>query len=121
RSRHGRLSSSKHLKLRAVYGAIAAHSSRNVGSQDLLPSCCAKATIWRLGHAFSDARQTLARGVKLNEPCLKRLQPVLVFGDDVFRRPGDEVGVAELRLDLGDFHSLSRDLLVETRPFGREI
>src|SRR5580658_4254446 len=69
---------------------------------------------------LSDALQALARGVKLNEPRLERLKPVLVFGDDVFRRPGDEVGVAELRLDLGDFLPLPRDLLVEPRPFGSE-
>ena len=50
----------------------------------------------------SNALQTLPRGVKLNEPRLKRLEPILVLGDDLFRRAGDEVGVAEFRLDLGD-------------------
>src|SRR5277367_4166044 len=69
----------------------------------------------------SDTPQTLARGVKLNEPRLKRLEPVLMFGDDVFRRAGDEVGVAELRLDLGDFQPHPRDLLVKARPFRPEI
>ena len=44
--------------------------------------------------AISDALQTLARAIKLNEPRLKRLKPVLMLGDDVFRRPGDEVVVA---------------------------
>src|ERR1700689_4900027 len=43
------------LKVRAVYGAIGAHSSRNPDSLDLRASCCAKATIWRLGDALSPA------------------------------------------------------------------
>ena len=44
-----------------------------------------------------------------------------MFGDDVLRRAGDEVVVAELRLDLGDFELLLRDLPVETRLLRLEI
>src|SRR6185437_6484351 len=76
--------------------------------------CCAKATIRRRQSA-SNALQTLARPVKLNEPRLKRLEPVLMFGDDLLRRPGDEVVVAELGLGLGDFQLDLRDLPVEAR------
>src|SRR5579871_3635776 len=67
------------------------------------------------------ALETFARGVKLNELRLKGLEPILVLGDDVFRRAGDEVGVAKLRLDLGDFLSHPRDFLVDARSFRREI
>src|SRR5580704_19693559 len=71
--------------------------------------------------AASNTLQTLARAGKLNEPCLERLQSVLVLGDDVLRRPGDEVVVPELRLDLGDFELLLCDLPIETRLLRREV
>src|SRR5580693_7277412 len=115
RSRHGRLSID--FKLLAVYGAIAAPSSRNVDSQELHRGCCAKATIWRFGRR-SNALETLTRGIKLNQPRLKRLEPVLMFGDDLFRRPGDEVVIAKFRLDLGDFEPHLGDLPIEARLLG---
>src|SRR5580704_10665171 len=71
--------------------------------------------------AASNTLQTLARAGKLNEPRLERLQSVLVLGDDVLRRPGDEVVVAELRLDLGDFELRLCDLPIEARLLGREV
>jgi hypothetical protein len=40
------------FKVGAVYGAIAASSSRNPDSQELPRRCCAKATFWRLMRRF---------------------------------------------------------------------
>jgi hypothetical protein len=44
----------------------------------------------------SNALQTLPRGVKLNQPQLKRLEPILVLGDDLLWRAGEEIVIAQL-------------------------
>src|SRR5215471_4870771 len=71
--------------------------------------------------APSNTLQTLARASELIKSRLKRLKSVLMFGDDVLRRAGDEVVIAELRLDLGDFELPLCDLPVETRLLRIEI
>ena len=67
------------FKVRAVYGAIAASSSRNLELARVASEMLRKSNILAL-KAASNALQTLARAGKLNEPCLKRLQSVLMFG-----------------------------------------
>src|SRR5262245_32698671 len=89
-------------------------------SRELHRACCAKATFCP-SPSRSDALQTLAREIKLNEPRLKRLEPILMLGDDLLRRPGDEVVVAELGLHLGDLQLDLRDLPVEARLLGLKI
>ena len=84
------------FKVRAVYGAIAAPSGRNLDSQELHRSMLRKSNILGRSKRASDTLQTLTRAGKLNKPRLKRLQSVLMFGDDVLRRPGDKVVVAQL-------------------------
>ena len=71
--------------------------------------------------AASDPLQTLARAGKLNEPCLKRLKPVLMFGDDLLGRPGDKVVVAQFGHNLGDFELLLCDLSIEARLLRRQV
>ena len=74
-------------------------------------------TVWRPFNTL----QALPRAGKLNEPRLKRLQSVLMFGDDLLRPPGDKVVVAQFGRHLGDLELLLCDLSIETRPLRRKV
>ena len=69
----------------------------------------------------SDAFQAFARAGKLNKTLPKRLEPLLMFCDHLFRRPRDKIGVVEFRLDLRDFQPFPRDFPVEPSLLGLEI
>jgi len=69
----------------------------------------------------SNPLQTLARAGKLNEPGLKRLKSLLMLGDDVLWRSGDEVVVAKFGHDLRDFELLLGDLPIEARLLRSEV
>ena len=106
---------------------------RNRGTRRLesrrinLPSgCCSIATIpscaprpRRLDR--SDSLRPLLRRRHLDDPRQRRFAPLLVLGDHLLGGAGEEIGVGELRLDLGDLALLLGDLLAEPRAFGGDV
>src|SRR5690349_17951593 len=64
------------------------------------------------------------RGERLDEPLAPRLllgEPRLLLGDDVVRRLGEEVGVAELLLERADLLVGLADVARDPRLLGRDV